>query len=214
MTTTTTTIAAIFMVATLTIALPGIGEAFGAKTYATFWIDPDDDYRGIQVTYEVEDLDNRSGWIAGPTWYRFGLQSDLVEIGWMDENLTRDSYYYCGEGGGIDFTWGSPSTGSQSTFYIYDPQDDGNIDLIGGFSSCEFDIGSYTVTKMEVGIEDSNDNNIVGDDLKENIKWYDGSWHTWDDSDGSYGEKESHTDAIVDRCTADEDVEIGDTASC
>lgn len=214
MTTKTTTIATIFAMAMLVFALPGMTEAFAAKTYATFWMDPTNSYRGIKATYEVEDLDNRSGWIAGPTWMVSTLEADLVEIGWLDENLTRDAYYYCGSGGGIDDTWGTPSTGDQTTYYIYDPTNDGNIDLIGGGDSCEVDIGSYTVFKLEVGIEDSNDSNSVADDLKENISWYDGTWHLWDDSDGLENTYDTHSTAEADRCTADDDVEIGDTASC
>lgn len=216
MTTKTQILAAIFVIATLTVAIPGLGEAFAAKTYATFWIDPDNSYRGISVAYEAEDEDNRSGWIAGPTWMRSVLEADLVEIGWLDENLTRDAYYYAAEGGSIDPAdkWGSPSTGDQTTYYIYDPQDDGNIDLIGGGDSREFDIGSYSIYKLEVGIEDSNDSNSVIDDIKHNIKWYDGTWNLWDDNDGTPGENESHSTAYVDRCTSNDDVEIGDSASC
>ena len=209
---TTKTISAILVIATLVIALPGIGEAFAAKTYATYWWDKSGDYYGVSSYYKVDDR-ARTGWLADVTWFQTYSISDLLEIGWIDKSGSHSVDYYCGYQGNIEETWGSPSDGTGTTYYIYDYGDDGSFDLIGGGDYCQFNIGTYSLMRVQVGYEDSQDSNVIEDNLHKNLKYYDGTWHNWSSS-GTRGTDEGHSTAEVDFCSTYNQAEIGDTANC
>lgn len=203
----------IFAIATLAVTMPGLGEALAVKTYATYWFDATDDYYGVSAKYKVDDR-VRTGWLADATWFQTANMNKLLEIGWIDQGGSHTPFYYCAFGGDIHKKWGSPSDGSSTTYYIYDLGDDGTFDLIGGIGYCQRDIGTYTLIKVQVGYEDSQNSNVIEDDLHRNLKYYDGTWHYWDWSEGSHGKVETHTTAEVDYCTNNHEAEIGDTANC
>lgn len=203
----------ISVIATLAVATPGLGEALAAKTYATYWFDATDNYYGVSAEYKVDDR-VRTGWLADATWFQTANMNKLLEIGWIDQGGSHTPFYYCAFAGSIHKTWGSPSDGSSTTYYIYDLGDDGTFDLIGGSGYCQRDIGTYNLIQVQVGYEDSKNSNVIEDDLHGSLKYYDGTWHYWDWPEGAHGKVESHITAEVDYCTDNYEAEIGDTANC
>jgi hypothetical protein len=213
MTTKTQTIVAILAIATFAIAVPGLGDAFAVKTYATYWYDaPPSNWYGVSSFYTADDR-VRTGALNDATWLRMTSMGDLLEIGWIDLGGTIATQYYCGIGGNVNRYWGSPSDGSTTTYYIYDVGNDGTFDLIGGADYCQFNVGSYSVVKAEVGYEDHQNSNVLENNLHKNLKYYDGTWHNWSWASGSsHGKVESA--ATVAYCTANYEAKIGDTATC
>lgn len=198
---TTKLLSAVALIAMISIAFPGSQSAFAVKTYATHWFDPTaSNARGISTFYAVQDA-TRTGWLADVTWVRSTLLADLLEIGWIDPNGSANPQYYCGQGGNIVRTWGSPSDGTTTTYYIYDPLNNGDFDLIGGLDSCSIDIGTYTFVKVETGYEDSTNSNTLDVNLHQNLKYYDGTWKNWSSSDGSHGKNESAGSGTVVYCS-------------
>ncbi len=191
----------VLLIAVIFMALQGLQSAFALKTYATHWFDPTaSNARGVSTFYAVQNA-VRSGWLADATWVRSTLLVDLLEIGWIDPNGTVNPTYYCGQGGSILSTWGSPSDGTTTTYYIYDPLNNGDFDLIGGGSSCEINIGTYTFVKVETGYEDSANGNSLDVNLHNNLKYYDGTWKAWSSTAGSHGKNESAGAGTVVYCS-------------